>query len=268
MRDFFLACFSQHFFSAVDDVTKTSLLGVRLAKVSIAEAVASARNGGLVLAPSGPGLCDLETDRHYRDALLAADLNLPDSGLAILLMRLLGLGRLPRTSGLGFLEAVLELPELKKNHASFWVMPSQSALRHNLQWLANRGVGISEEDCFIAPIYPKTGSVSDDRLLETLQARKPRFLFICTGSGTQEKLGHWLKGNLSYRPAICCIGAAIGFLSGEQVGIPMWADRICIGWLLRCLSDPRRFVPRYLRATRLAWLIFRHGKNAPPMRGR
>jgi N-acetylglucosaminyldiphosphoundecaprenol N-acetyl-beta-D-mannosaminyltransferase len=262
-----LACFSQHFFPAVDEVTKTSLLGVRLAKVSIAEAVASARNGGLVLAPSGPGLCDLETDRHYRDALLAADLNLPDSGLAILLMRLLGLGRLPRTSGLGFLEAVLELPELKKNHASFWVMPSQAALHLNLQWLASRGLGIGEEDCYVAPIYSKTGEVSDQRLLAALEARRPLFIFICTGSGTQEKLGHWLKDNLSHRPAICCIGAAIGFLSGEQVRIPMWADRVCIGWLLRCLSDPRRFVPRYLRATRLFWLILRYGKNAPPLRG-
>ena len=74
------------FFLAVDEVTKTSLLGVQVARVSIAESVQFARNGGLVLAPSGPGLCDLETDTHYRVALLAADLNLPDSGLAILLM--------------------------------------------------------------------------------------------------------------------------------------------------------------------------------------
>lgn len=268
MRAFFFTGCSDYFFPAVDEVNKTSLLGVRLAKVSIAEAVASARNGGLVLAPSGPGLCDLETDSHYRDALLAADLNLPDSGLAILLMRLLGLGRLPRTSGLGFLEAVLELPELKENRASFWVMPSQAALQLNLQWLAARGVGIGEENCFVAPTYPKIGPVSDEPLLAMLLARKPRFIFICTGSGTQEKLGHWLKAHLSHRPAICCIGAAIGFLSGEQARIPMWADRICMGWLLRCLSDPRRFVPRYLRATRLAWLIVRYGKNAPPLRGR
>jgi UDP-N-acetyl-D-mannosaminuronic acid transferase (WecB/TagA/CpsF family) len=256
-----------HFSLAVDEVTKTPLLGVRVARVSIAEAVEFARNGGLVLAPSGPGLCDLETDTNYRDALLAADLNLPDSGLAILLMRLLGLGRLPRTSGLGFLEAVLELPELKKKHASFWVMPSQAALHLNLQWLASRGVGIGEEDCYVAPIYPKTGEVSDARLLAALQVRRPPFIFICTGSGTQEKLGHWLKENLSHRPAICCIGAAIGFLSGEQTRIPPWADRLCIGWLLRCLSNPRRFVPRYFRATRLVWLILRHGKNAPPLRG-
>ena len=42
-------------------------------------------------------------------------MNLPDSGLAILLVRVLGLGKLHRTSGLGFLEALLDRPEAKKN---------------------------------------------------------------------------------------------------------------------------------------------------------
>lgn len=252
----------------MDDSKKIPLLGVPLASVSIDEAAQASLLGGLILAPSGPGLCDLETDPCYRDALLSADFNLPDSGLAILLMRVLGLGRLPRTSGLGFLEAVVALPEMKKTNASFWVMPSRAAMDLNLQWLASRGVRIAPENCHVAPMYPKTGPVEDVHLLAALEAQKPDFVFICTGSGSQEKLGHWLKRNLAGRPAICCIGAAIGFLSGEQTRIPRWVDRFCLGWLLRCLSDPRRFVPRYLRATRLVWLVLRHGKNAPPLRGR
>lgn len=248
--------------------SKKRILGVSISSLSIHEAAHASLRGGLILAPSGPGLCDLETDPHYREALLSADLNLPDSGLAILLMRILGLGRLPRTSGLGFLAAVLNLPEMKKAHASFWVMPSREALFRNLEWLALRGVPVSEEDCYVAPLYPKAGAVTDPRLLAALEAREPDFVFVCTGSGSQEKLGHWLKASLSRRPAICCIGAAIGFLSGEQVRIPRWADRFCLGWLLRCLSDPRRFVPRYLRATKLAWLILRYGPDAPPLRVR
>jgi hypothetical protein len=63
-----------------------------------------------VLAPSGPGLCDLEIDPDYRQALERADINLADSGLAILLAWVLGLVKLPRTSGLGFLEELLRRP--------------------------------------------------------------------------------------------------------------------------------------------------------------
>ena len=55
---------------------------------------------------------------------------------------------------------------------------------------------------------------------------------------TQERLGLYLKQRLSYRPAIHCIGAAIGFLSGDQVYIPVWADALGMGWLYRTLADP------------------------------
>lgn len=245
---------------------KVRFLGIDLAVAGIGEAAARACGGGLFLAPSGPGLCDLERDREYRDALLAADVNLADSGLAILLARVLRLGKLPRSSGLGFLEALLDRQELKVAGATFWVMPSPESMERNLSWLRSMGLQVAVEDCYTAPVYPRRGPVTDEALLETLRGREVRFVFVCTGSGTQEKLGHWLKENLPGKPAVCCIGAAIGFLSGDQVRIPAWADRMCLGWLLRCFSAPRKFVPRYLAATRLAVLALRYRDAAPPMR--
>ena len=248
------------------DIPKRRFLGIEIAEVSIAQAVEAATSGGLVLAPSGPGLCDLAWDLDYRRALQKSDMNLADSGLAILLSRFLGLGKLPRTSGLGFLEALLNRMELKKTGATFWVMPSPASLQKNLHWLESRGLNVDEANCYIAPIYPKTETVCDEALLERLQSLKPPFIFICTGSGTQEKLGLWLRENLNWKPTICCIGAAIGFLSGDQVRIPAWADRMCLGWLLRCLSSPRKFIPRYFAAMRLASLAIRYRDKPPPLR--
>ena len=242
------------------------MLGISISSLSISDTVAQALSGGLILAPSGPGLCDLETDMHYRQALENADLNLPDSGLAILLTRILGLGKLPRTSGLGFLEALLQNPALREANATFWVMPSEEAQKRNIAWLKSKQIPVEEQNCFIAPLYPRIGPVIDSDLLAAIIKLKPLFVFICTGSGTQEKLGFWLKQNLSYRPTISCIGAAIGFLSGDQIRIPKWADRLCLGWLLRCLSEPTKFIPRYAKAMRLIWLILRYRDKAPPMR--
>ena len=202
---------------------------------------------------------------HYRQALENADLNLPDSGLAILLARIFGLGKLPRTSGFGFLEALLQNPALRKPNATFWVMPSVEARMRNIAWLKSKQIQVEEHNCYIAPIYSRAGSVTDISLLNAINKQKPLFVFVCTGSGTQEKLGSWLKQNLPYRPTICCIGAAIGFLSGDQIRIPKWADRLCLGWLLRCLSEPRKFIPRYTKAMRLIWLILRYRDKAPPM---
>jgi len=68
---------------------------------------------------------------------------------------------------------------------------------------------------------------------------------------------------LNYLPAIHCIGAAIAFLSGDQVFIPVWADKFYLGWLFRTLSEPGRFLPRYWNARKLYSLIHRYRDQLP-----
>ena len=116
---------------------------------------------------------------------------------------------------------------------------------------------------YIAPFYGK--SVSDENLLGLIVANHPHHVLIGIGSGPQEKLGYYLRQNLAYRPAIHCIGAALGFLTGDQRPIPDWADRFYLGWLLRFLRQPHLFGPRYLSAFKLPGLIFRHGRHLPPL---
>jgi UDP-N-acetyl-D-mannosaminuronic acid transferase (WecB/TagA/CpsF family) len=75
-----------------------------------------------------------------------------------------------------------------------------------------------------------------------------------------------LKRACDFRPGIHCIGAAIGFLSGNQVGIPPWADKYYLGWLCRCLSEPSKFIPRYWLAIRLVPLMIRYREKAPVLK--
>lgn len=65
-----------------------------------------------------------------------------------------------------------------------------------------------------------------------------------------------------YRPALICTGAAIAFLSNRQVNIPPWADRLFLGWLVRILSEPAKFLPRYWHSLRLAALLWKHGSSS------
>jgi UDP-N-acetyl-D-mannosaminuronic acid transferase (WecB/TagA/CpsF family) len=143
-------------------------------------------------------------------------------------------------------------------------MPSQDALEKNLGWLRAQGYSTEREDCYVAPRY-SPGSIVDDKLVKIINDRKPQHVIIGLGGGVQERLGLHLKKQCLDRPAIHCIGAAIGFLSGDQIRIPEWADRWILGWLFRCASNPLRFIPRYARALQLPVVLWRYHDQMPDL---
>jgi UDP-N-acetyl-D-mannosaminuronic acid transferase (WecB/TagA/CpsF family) len=106
-------------------------------------------------------------------------------------------------------------------------------------------------------------NLEDRELLRQLEQRRPGHIVLGLGGGTQERLGLYLKQHLSYSPAIHCIGAAIAFLSGYQVHIPVWVDHAGLGWLWRSLSAPSVYGPRYWDARHLAPLIIRFRDRLP-----
>src|SRR4029077_7082332 len=96
---------------------------------------------------------------------------------------------------------------------------------------------------------------------------RPAHVIVAIGSGAQEKLGYYLRENLSYRPPIHCTGAALGFITGDQAVIPDWADRFYLGWFFRLIAQPHIFIPRLSRAFELPWLIWKDGEELPVATG-
>jgi UDP-N-acetyl-D-mannosaminuronic acid transferase (WecB/TagA/CpsF family) len=144
-------------------------------------------------------------------------------------------------------------------------MASPRSARCNLDWLAGQGIVIPEDNIYMAPMYGNA-PIDDPALLEGLNHLRPQHIIVTIGGGTQERLGLYLKRNLSYRPAIHCIGAAIAFLSGDQVQIPVWADKFYLGWLFRSLAEPRRYIPRYWDARKLLAIMVRNRSRLPELR--
>jgi len=236
------------------------ILGIRYFVGSLNVLLDECRSGGLVVVPSAPGLADLPQNAEYREALENATFAITDSSLLVLLWFFRTGEKLIRISGLQFLRAMVGNPSFRTDRASFWIMPSKSDLDANVQWLKTQGINIKEEDCYIAPLYSRT-QIRDDILLARLEKFRPLYIVINIGGGTQEILGYFLYSRLSYRPAIICTGAAIAFLSGRQAKIPHWADKIMLAWLVRCITRPAQFVPRYFRAFRLITIVFRFAER-------
>jgi UDP-N-acetyl-D-mannosaminuronic acid transferase (WecB/TagA/CpsF family) len=122
---------------------------------------------------------------------------------------------------------------------------------------------VRSPDIYIAPQY--RCPVEDEALLALVRRDRPKHIVIAVGGGTQDKVGLYLLEKLDYRPAIHCIGAAIGFLTGDQVRIPHWADKYYVGWFFRSLAQPRVFIPRFWSVRRLPWLIWKYRDRLPPL---
>ena len=240
------------------------ILGVSFFTGTAAEAIDRLRGGGLLVVPAAPALKEMDRDAAYREALLGADLAIPDSAFMVLIWNRMRGAKLRRLSGLEYLVELLRRAEVRRPGRTLWVMAGSASEQRNLRWLGEQGIAVEPELSYRAPRYGK--EIDDPELIERLERLRPEHIVVTIGGGNQERLGLYLKHTLSYRPAIHCIGAAIAFLSGDQVRIPMWADRLYLGWLFRSLSEPRRFFPRYWEARKLLALMRRYGSELPPLR--
>ena len=242
------------------------ILGIQFYNGDPDEAVRlMSRDGGFMTAPSGTCFARLREDEQYRHAILASDLAIADSGLMVVLCRLFRRENIQRISGLKYLKHLLGTLKSVGTAEIFWIVPTQRAQQKLLDWARVETLSIAAEDCYVAPRYGF--ELRDATLVALIERRRSAQVVIAIGSGAQEKLGHYLRENLSYRPAIHCIGAALGFLTGDQIAIPDWADRFFLGWLWRLFSQPRTFVPRLSRGLELPWLLWKYGDTLPPMRG-
>ena len=89
----------------------------------------------------------------------------------------------------------------------FTINPSETDSKENHKYLNSIGIKSQMSHSYTAPFYKN--EIVDEVLLNQLEKTKPRWILVNIGGGTQEKLGLYLKHNLSYRPAIICTGAAL-----------------------------------------------------------
>jgi len=242
----------------------TTILGIPFFRGTAQEAVGRMMRGGMLVVPAAPALREMERDAFYCEALVEADLAIPDSAYMVALWNLLQHDLLKRVSGLEYLRCLLRSQAVGQAGSCVWVMASAESAERNRIWLAKQGIDLPEECVYLAPIYGGLGQPAEDpRLVEMLERLRPQHVMLTIGGGTQEKLGLYLKRQLSFRPAIHCVGAAIAFLSGDQVRIPEWADRLYLGWLFRCFYQPSRYIPRYWEARKL-WSLMRKYRDRLP----
>ena len=240
------------------------ILGIDFYKGRVKGVVESLKSGGLLVVPAAPALKTIKTDTDYYKSLLVADIVIPDSGYMALIWNLTHADKVRRISGLEFLIAFFEDKDVLQTKDILLVDPRPKEAESNLTYLRKIGFNVGNDVSYLAPMYDKN-NVIDPVLLSLIEQRKPKYVIVNLGGGTQEKLGAYLKQNLSYSPGIICTGAAIAFLTGQQARIPNWADKLYMGWLFRCIEKPKLYIPRYLSAFKLITIMLQYGKKQPSL---
>src|ERR1035441_2953834 len=184
------------------------ILGINFFVGDMPDLLGLCAEGHFIVVPAAPALTDLPTNAAYRESVEKSDFAIPDSAFMVLLWKFFTGQSLPRISGLKLLRGLLARDELHRAGSSLWIMPSKLEMEVNLAWLNQNGHPVTPEQSFVAPYYPK-GAISDPSILSWIEAHKPPYIIINLGGGAQERLGFYLKENLSYRPSIICVGAAV-----------------------------------------------------------
>lgn len=234
--------------NTVESYSSLSVLGVNFINEDVNRCIDIVSRGGFLVVPSGPGLATLDKDPAYKEAVESADFALADSGYLVLLLRFFKWRSVARISGLQFMDTLLDDERFKAEASTLWVMPREKEVEPAKVVLRGRGVAFDDSDFVVAPFYSDPDRVEDSELLDLIEIRKPRWVVLNIAGGKQEKLGLYLRRNLSYQPAVICTGAAIAFLSGEQAYIPTWVDRMYLGWLSRIVQAPGKYTKRYWQA--------------------
>jgi len=95
-----------------------------------------------------------------------------------------------------------------------------------------------------SPPFIMQGQEEDVEVINNINASKVDILFVGLGCPKQEEWMYIHKHQLS-----CCmigVGAAFDFISGNKKHAPVLLQKLCLEWLYRLVSEPKRLWKRYL----------------------
>ena len=240
------------------------ILGVRVDRVTLAEAVARCRAmiaagpGHRVVTPNGEIIWAAQSDAGLRAVLNSADLAVADGASVVLASRWLGDPLPERVAGADLVEALLQAAPYRVFLLGAAPESVAAAARNLPARFPGTVVVGSHHGYFSADDVPA--------LVGAIAAAAPDVLLVGMGMGKQER---FLQDNLKVAgvPLGVGIGGVIDLWAGRSQRAPLWMRRLNLEWAYRIVRFGRysRSLPplaRFLWAVRRS----RRGEKAPPGR--
>lgn len=181
----------------------------------------------------------VDSDRELREALLAADLNLPDGAPVAWLGRRRGVRGPVRGAGL-----VREVAERGRPDVRHYLYGGKEGVAEQMRAGLEREVpGVSVVGTECPPFRP----LDDDdvrRLAERVRDSGATVVWVGLGTPRQDYLVHRLAPLVGV--PVVPVGAAFDFWSGAVREAPRFVQGTGLEWIFRLASEPRRLWRRYL----------------------
>ncbi len=209
--------------------------------VALLAAAARAPRTSILVTPNVHHMVALERQLapDIRDTYLAADIFLCDSKIIGRLARSHGIDLTPRTGTDRVADLLASADDRDLVFAVVGPTPDQTE--------ALRGRHPDRRILHIdAPSRLVRGSPEWDACVAAASAAPWQVLLSCLSFPKQELFAADVRSARRAGGVICCVGAAVDFLSGTAARAPESFQRAGLEWLHRLLSDPRRLWRRYL----------------------
>jgi len=185
-----------------------------------------------------------EKNARFAEAMLAADLAVPDGISVVKASRLLGAEIPERVTGGDLMERMCAAAA----HFGFRVfflggLPGAAMMAaHNLRV---RYPGLNICGTYCPPMGFEKREAEQERIREAIEAAAPDLLCVAFGAPKQEI---WMQENRGWLRvgAILPVGAALDTQAGLRRRAPMWIQRLGMEWFFRLAMEPRRLWRRYL----------------------
>lgn len=237
-------------FSLNSSLVAVEIAGLPLAQTTPREAAAavcrvaactSRENGESVHLVNAYNVVLASKDMSYARLLKSSSVNFPD-GRPLTWWKHQGSQRLYQIRGPRLFEDVVDIGR-EQGIRHFLLGATEETLKLLEAKLRERFPGTNIVGSMSPPFRPMTAeeTAAQDRVIRDTGAQ-----IVWVGLGTPKQ--DWEVARIaSALPVVCvAVGAAFDFSAGTKKAAPSWMSFLCLEWLFRLLSEPRRLGKRYL----------------------
>lgn len=208
-------------------------------------------------------------DPDFRETLNRADLAVAD-GMPLVWVSRMGDDPLPqRLTGVELVDECCELA-VETDTSIFLLGAAPGVADLAAERLRERFPGLRIVGVY-APPFGRLSDEENERILQTINAARPDFLFVALGAPQQDM---WIRANRDRLDVPVCmgVGCVLDLLAGVVSRAPAWMQHAGLEWLYRLLQEPSRLWRRYIVDDMpvLAWLVRQaldRSRPTPPMSG-